>query len=145
MLSGVFVLNVIFVHAFHAAVFHLGHSVGILEYAVIVGHHDNATVRMPPHLAQKLHDFRAGIFVERGGRLVADDHARFVDERAGNSHALLLSAREIRGSSLPRPSSPSLSSKARDFFSANPRRTPLMSSGTLTFSTSVRVGMRLNC
>ena len=70
--------------ALDAAVFHLGHAVGVAEDAGVVGDDDHAAGRGFGDVVEEFHDFRAVLFVERGGGFVADDQARFVDERAGD-------------------------------------------------------------
>ena len=46
---------------------------------------------------QHVDDRLGGRVVERAGRLVGEDHARPVDQRAGDRHALALPARELVG------------------------------------------------
>ena len=47
-------------------------------------------------LAQEREHGAAGAGVERAGRLVGEDHVGLADERAGDRHALLLAARQLR-------------------------------------------------
>src|SRR5262245_27389461 len=76
------------------AVFHVGHTVGIFENAVIVRDDDDAAVGFGGDLLQNLHHFCAVLAVQGGGWLVADDEPGLVHEGPGDGYALLLSAGE---------------------------------------------------
>ena len=54
------------------AVVHVGDPVAELEDAVVVGDDDHGAVGPDGDLAEQFHDGQAGLVVERGGRLVAD-------------------------------------------------------------------------
>ena len=58
-----------------------------------------STMVMPlaVEFVEQRHDFLAGVAVQVAGRLVGQDQARPVDQRAGNGHALLLAAGNVVG------------------------------------------------
>jgi hypothetical protein len=67
-----------------------------VEDARVVRHDDDGTVGMDGAAGEEVHHSLAARVVEGGGRLVADDEPRFVDERTGEGDALLLAAGECR-------------------------------------------------
>src|SRR4051812_1222907 len=62
------------------AVVHVGDPLAVLEDAVVVGHDDHRAVGPDGRLAEQLHDGHAGLVVERGRRLVADQKARLMHQ-----------------------------------------------------------------
>src|SRR5262249_35413009 len=76
--------------AIDAAVAHVDDAIAEAENAVIVRHDDDGPFRLHRDATQQLHHGLARVGVERGGRLVADQQSRFVDQRPGDGDALLL-------------------------------------------------------
>ena len=70
-------------------------AVGEVEDTVVVCDDNAGAVFGQRYVAQQVHHAPTGRGVERGGGLVADDEARFVDERAGDGDALLLAAGKL--------------------------------------------------
>ena len=58
---------------------------------------DNDGVAFPEKFVKQRHDFRAGLGIEVARRLVGQQDGRFVDQRAGDGHALALAAGEFIG------------------------------------------------
>ena len=78
------------------AVAHRHHPLGGAGDAHVVRHeHDRLAVGVA--LAQDRHDLAGGGGVEVAGRLVGEQDARAVDQRAGDRDALLLAAGEVAG------------------------------------------------
>ena len=77
------------------AVVHLGDRVGVMKYPGVMGHDDHGPVGLDRVLSQQFHHAFARFVVERRGRFVAKNQARFVDERASESDPLLLAAGEF--------------------------------------------------
>src|SRR5262245_41531399 len=73
-------------------VIHPGDGIGKVENAVVVSHDDHCAIRTHSFRRQQLHHGMPGLGVQRGRRLVAHQQTRLVDERARQSHSLLLSA-----------------------------------------------------
>ncbi len=95
------------------------------------------------HAADQVEDLRAGVGVERAGRLVRQQQPRPVRERARDRDPLALAAGQRRriGCSI-RSSSPTSTSSSRARLSRSPRdRRP--SIGTWMFSSAVSVVIRL--
>ena len=80
---------------YNSAIFHLGNPVGERENPTVVGDHDDASIGSEGALLQQLEGMMPRLGIERGCRFVADDQLRVVDEGPGDSHALLLTAREL--------------------------------------------------
>jgi hypothetical protein len=78
-------------------VFHKGNAVGEVEDTVIVGHHNHRPIGAEGDLGEEFYHRVSGLSVEGGGRLIAQDQARLVDQGPGNGHALLLPAGELSG------------------------------------------------
>ena len=106
---------------------------------------DENQCRLPAPLQaeQQIDHLLAGLAVEVAGRLVGQDDLRARAERAGDGHALLLAARELRREMIgamrrgrPRPAGARATSKASAL--------PANSSGSATFSSAVMVGTRWN-
>ena len=87
-----------------------------------------------------------GLGVQRGGRLVGQQHRRLGGQRAGDADALLLAAGELRRDrQSARSASPTRSSSSSARLRRSVRPTPAISSGSATFSAAVREVSRLNC
>ena len=78
------------------SVVHVGDGVGVVEDARVVRDDDDGAVGLDGVRGQQLHDGLAARMVQRRRRLVADDEARLVHERARDGHALLLAPGERR-------------------------------------------------
>ena len=63
----------------------------------VVRHDDHRRIRVAIELLEKLHDANASGVVEIARGLVGEEHARRVDERACDGHALLLAPGEANG------------------------------------------------
>jgi len=68
---------------------------------VDVGDEDGREAQLALDASQRLTQLHADLGVERPERLVEQEHRRPVRERAGERHALLLSARQLDGKALP--------------------------------------------
>ena len=66
----------------------------LVDDSGIVGSHDHGCAAEIDAL-QERHDSRARCRVKVSRRLIGEQHRRFVDDRPGNSHALLLATREL--------------------------------------------------
>ncbi len=84
-------------HVLDTPVVHVGDGVSELEHACVVRDDDHAAIWREGDGGEQLHDRVSGIGVQRRRRLVADDEARFVDERSSQGDPLLLTAGELRG------------------------------------------------
>ena len=72
----------------------LDNALGVARDLAVMGdQHDG--VAAPMQLCQQRHHLGAAFTVERSGRLVGEDHAAAVHQRAGDGHALLLSAGKL--------------------------------------------------
>src|SRR5690242_17638128 len=69
------------------AVVHAGDPVAEVEDPVVVGDDDDRAVGADGDLAEQLHDGQAGLVVERGGRLVADEEPGLVHQGARDGDA----------------------------------------------------------
>ena len=67
-----------------------------VEDAAVVRDHDDGPAGLHGHLLQQFHDRLARVGVEGRGRLVADQQLRLVNQGAGDGHALLLAAGQLR-------------------------------------------------
>jgi hypothetical protein len=61
----------------------------------IVSDHNHSAIRLHGHLANHLHHRAAVGRIQRGGRLISDQQAWFVNESPSDRDALLLTAREL--------------------------------------------------
>ena len=96
--------------------------------------------RLAVERLEQLDDVRAGLAVEVARRLVGEEQARRVAERARDGDALLLAAGElVRESGARRSPSPTRASSSRA--RAGAPSSPRSSSGTCTFSSAVSVGI----
>jgi hypothetical protein len=78
------------------AVAHVDDPVTETENPTVVGDDDNGPAGLKGHPLKQLHDILAGLRVQSGGRFVADQQVRVVDQGAGDSDSLLLPARQLR-------------------------------------------------
>ena len=81
----------------------------------------------------------AGVHVEGAGRLVAQQHGRLLGHRAGDRHALLLAAGQLRGKVVLPLAQVDQSPARRPGSSGR----VAMSVTSATFSRAVRLGIRL--
>ncbi len=65
------------------------------DHREVVGDHHIRQAEFLLELVQQIDDLGLDRHVERGDRLVADDHVRFEDQRAGDADALALAAGEL--------------------------------------------------
>ena len=115
---------------------------GARDAHVVRDEHDRLAVGVA--LAQHRDDLAGGGGVEVAGRLVGEQHARAVDERAGDRDALLLAAGEVAGHArAASSSSPSRSSSSAARRRASRAGTPASSAGSSTLSATVRLAIRL--
>ena len=77
------------------AIVHAGDAVGVGKDAVVVGDDDHGAVGGACDIAEKFEYDFAVLGIEGGGGFVADDEWGFVDERACDGDALLLTAGEF--------------------------------------------------
>jgi hypothetical protein len=89
-----------FVDPHDAAVAHLDHAVLKPVDAAVVCDHDHGPTRFDGHLFDQPHDGLTGRAVESGGRLVAHQQLRRIDQRASDGDALLLAPGELCGEGL---------------------------------------------
>lgn len=79
------------------AVFDIQNPVEDIKGAMIVGDDDDARAALVGDAGKQLHHLPAAPAVERGGRLIGQDQAGLVGQRAGDGDALLLAAGERVG------------------------------------------------
>ena len=72
-------------------------AVGDVQDAVVVRHEQHRASTAAREVADELDHLPSGLLVERGGGLVGEHDARITRERAGDGHALPLSAGELIG------------------------------------------------
>ena len=82
----------------------------------------------------------AELEVERPERLVEEQDARAIDERAGERDALLLAARQLRGLRPPNPASPTMREHLVDLPADLVLSTPRRRRPKATFSKTLRCG-----
>ena len=80
-----------------AAVREANDAIGHAGDRGVVGDDDGRRAELAVDAFERLEDDDAGRDVERAGRLVAEQHVRPLGDGAGDRHALLLAARELRG------------------------------------------------
>lgn len=78
-----------------APVFHVEHAIGILEVLRVMGHHDDRLLVDFVELLQDLKHVLSTFAVEVADRFIGEDDVGIIDQRAGDSDALLLSAGEL--------------------------------------------------
>ena len=78
------------------AVAHRHHAIGIGGDVRRMGHDDDGDAALAIELHQRFHDLMRGARIEIAGRLVRQQQARIVDQRAGDRDALLLPAGQLR-------------------------------------------------
>ena len=89
-------------------------------------------------------DLVAGLRVELAGRLVGQDEDRVLDQGPGDRHPLLLAARQLVGPMVEPVAQADLAQAARRPARVCSAVTPRGRNGTSTFSTAVRLLIRLN-
>ena len=77
------------------AIAHAYDSPGPAGDVIFVRDHDDGFARLI-QLGEQGHDFVAGARIEVARRLVGQNDVRIVDQGAGNGHALLLAAGQLR-------------------------------------------------
>ena len=116
-------------------------AVGDRRGSRLVGDHHDRLAELLDGVPEQLEDLAARLRVEVARRLVREHDGRLRDERPRDRDALLLAARELRGSVGGRSPSPteamSSSKHARSGFS------PAIESGSVMFSSAVSIGRRL--
>ena len=104
-------------------------------------HHQRAAA-LVDRVAQQREHVAARPGVQRAGRLVGEDHVGLPDERAGDRDALLLAARELRGTVAGAVAEPdALERAAHDV--ARDSRLPARRAGSATFCSAVSAPSRL--
>ena len=84
-------------HLFDATLVHDRYAVGDFDgLRLVVGHEDRGDISSVMNLAQPPAQFLADLGVERAERFVKQQDARLDGERASESDALLLPARQLR-------------------------------------------------
>src|SRR6185437_6531107 len=78
------------------AVAHRAEALGAAGDGAVVRDHDHRQAVVLPELLQQGDNLVAGVLVEVAGRLVGEQHSRLLDQRAGDRHALLLTAGQLR-------------------------------------------------
>jgi hypothetical protein len=104
----------------------------------VVRDHERGRAEFVVHLRQRFEHEDAGLRIECARRLVAEQHLGALGDGAGDRHALLLAAGELRGEMiepLPRPTIASASSGFSGLRAISVTRA--------TFSRAVRLGTRL--
>ena len=81
----------------HHAVFHVNDAVGINQVLRVMRHHDDRLLVDIVELLEDREHILSGFAVEVSDRLVGEDDIRIVDQGAGDSDALFLSARKLIG------------------------------------------------
>ena len=89
-------------------------------------------------------DLVAGLRIELAGRLVGEQQDRLLDEGPGDRHSLLLAAGKLVRAVIEPVFEADLASAARRPAAAVPGDMPLGMNGTRTFSSAVRLLIRLN-
>ena len=77
-------------------VVHAGECVGKFKNTAVVRDDDHGPIAFDGDGAEQFEDRVAGFGIEGGGWFVADSSVRMVNECAGDGHALLLAAGELR-------------------------------------------------
>ena len=104
------------------SVVHASDAVGVGEDPVVVGDDDDGALGRAGDLTEEFEDDLAVLGIERGGRLVADDKRRLVDEGTGDGDALLFAAGEFVRSFFP-------AGAEADFFEDFPRANECLAAG----------------
>src|SRR5579883_2324588 len=128
-----------------SAVFQCDDPIREAEHTRVVRHHDSDSIGLQRHGANEFHHGLSSLSIHRRSRLIGDKQAWLVNERPGDGHPLLLSAGQLRWQRAELLAQPN---RLQHFVRALDRgfsETPLMTSGTATFSAAVRAGRRLNC
>ena len=110
----------------------------------VVGDDDQGRLPAALEAAEDPVDLVAGLRVELAGRLVGQDEDRVLDQGPGDRHPLLLAARQLVGAMVEPVAQADLASAARRALRFAPAVSPRGRNGTRTFSTAVRLLIRLN-
>ena len=124
------------------AVGHEHDAVGVGGGARVVGDHHERAPAAVDGVAQQRQDLAAGAQVERAGRLVGEQQLGLADQRAGDRHALLLAARELRRAMARRGRPSPTAASARATCPRRSRR-PASRDGSATFCAAVSAPSRL--
>ena len=81
-----------FAQRLHVAVFEVQDAIGDIEYAVVVGNEDDRGSVLAGEILDQLDDIASRLLVQRGGRLVGEDHSRSRYQRACDAGSLFLAA-----------------------------------------------------
>ena len=76
----------------NSTVFHVDNTVGDVQNARIVGHHQNRTASPPSEFLKQVHDIAAGMTVEGCCGLIGQNQFGICSESSRNGDSLLLSA-----------------------------------------------------
>src|SRR5215813_5535428 len=95
-------------------------TVGKLENAAVVCHHDDSPVGPHRHFRKHLHHHMPGLRVQGRRRLVANDEPRVVNECARDRYSLLLTAGEVGGQIRQTIAQTELIQKLRSLFNGVP-------------------------
>src|SRR5579883_1671816 len=88
------------VEAAQPSVLHPHDAVGELVDAAVVRDDEDAALRGEQLLAHEFEDVASGVAVQRGGRLIEDQHVRPAHDRARDGDPLLLAAAQFDGRQL---------------------------------------------
>ena len=107
----------------------------------VVGGDERGNAGGADEMHQRVEHMRGRVRVEVAGRLVGQDEARVVGERAGNGGALLLAARQLRGPVVDaRRRGPVRRAAARRAATPRFRPRPRIICGMTTFSSAENSG-----
>src|SRR5436305_9673695 len=76
-------------HMLDTAVRQVDDAIAEVEDTAVVRDHDDGPPRLHGDVAQQLHDLAPRVTIESGGRLVADQQPRLMDQGPGEPHAPL--------------------------------------------------------
>ena len=110
---------------------------------LVVGDDDQGGSPLALEPAEQAVDLVAGRGVELPGRLIGQDQDRVLDQGPGDGDALLLAARELVRPVVQAVASPT-SPRSSTAFRLRAGVVPRGRNGTSTFSTAVRLAIRLN-
>ncbi len=82
---------------FDEAILDINGPLGVLRHAGIVGDEDDGDAIGAVELLKHLEEFRTGARVKVASRFIREEHLRVVNQRPGDSHALLLTTGKLRG------------------------------------------------
>ena len=128
--------------AFDLSVAHRQDACGTVGERGVVRDDDECRAALVDAVEER-RDLRAGGLIELAGRLVGEQQARTVGQRARDGHALHLSARQLRGSMVgARREADVFEQFARALSAAPSFGTPASDIGSSTFSRAVSIGSR---